>query len=210
MGRWRAVAVVTALVLYALASHALMVHAPAEPWTVGALFGPLLVVLTVGGWKRRHAPTLVACAGLTALLAAICARGGIDVNRLYVLQHAAIHLVLGATFAFSLRPGSKPLITAMAERVHEQFPPPMRAYTRRLTALWAVYFGAMIVVSLLIYALAPWSWWSFYCNLVTPLSAALFFVGEHVVRYRRHPDFERVSLAGAARAWRAQRAAGTP
>jgi uncharacterized membrane protein len=62
----------------------------------------------------------------------------------------------------------------------------------------------MIVVSLLIYALAPWPWWSLYGNVLTPLAAVSLFVGEYVVRYWRHPEWERVSLRTAFEAYRRQ------
>jgi hypothetical protein len=86
-----------------------------------------------------------------------------------VLQHAAIHALLGWTFAITLRGGATPLITALAERVHAQ---PLsageRAYTRRADPAWVGFFVGMIGVSLALYALAPWSWWSFFCTVLTP------------------------------------------
>jgi len=210
MPAWRVLAGVTALAGYAWLSHWLMVHMPAQPWTVAALFGPLLLAIAFTGWQRGHAPTLAFAALMAGAIGWVVARGGVeDVSRLYVLQHAAIHAVLGWTFVFTLRPGATPLISLMAQTVHEHFTPALAAYTRWLTGVWAAYFGLMIVVSLAIYALAPWPWWSFYCNLLTPLAAVGLFVGEHVMRYRRHPDFERITLAGALRAWQARLAATT-
>jgi len=47
------------LVAYSLLSWWLMAHAPAQPWTVLALFGPLLAGLAVAGVQRRHGPTLL-------------------------------------------------------------------------------------------------------------------------------------------------------
>ncbi|WP_425257921.1 hypothetical protein ACPOLB_20675 [Rubrivivax sp. RP6-9] len=200
---WRIVAVATALVGYTLLSTTMMARWPDHPWSVAALFGPLLLALAIGGALKRHWPTLAACAGLALLLVLLVARGGADINRLYVLQHAAIHASLGWTFGMTLRPGATPLITLMAERVHSVFTPEMRAYTRWLTGAWVLFFAGMIVVSLLVYALAPWTWWSFFCGVLTPAAAVGFFVGEHLMRYRRHPEFERVTLAQAFRAYRA-------
>ncbi|MDE2277182.1 MAG: hypothetical protein KGK09_12890 [Burkholderiales bacterium] len=188
---------------YALLGHWLMVNAPDRPWTVALLFGPLLLALAGAGWQRRQPWVLVACAAGVLLLGGVVARGGVaDIDRLYVLQHAGIHVALGLSFGLTLRAGSTPLITALAQSLHEQFTPEMRAYTRWLTGLWAAYFGAMVAVSLLLYALAPWSWWSFFGNVLTPLAAAALFAGEHIVRYRRHPEFERVSLRAVVAAWR--------
>ncbi len=205
MPHWRIVAVAAALAAYALLSYALMAYAPDQPWSVAVLFGPLLVAIAIGGWVRRHWPTLLGCAAAALLLVVLVARGGgTDLNRLYVLQHAAIHASLGLSFAITLRRGATALITLMAERIHDVFTPEMRAYTRWLTGVWVGYFAGMVVLSLAIYALAPWPWWSFFCNVLTPLAATSLFVGEYVLRYRRHPEFERASLAQALKAYRAR------
>lgn len=205
---WRAAAVVAACAAYALASHWMMVHAAGQPWAVAVIFGPLVLAVGAAAWQMRHPALLAACVGGVGLLAVVVARGGVaDVNRLYVLQHAGIHAALALSFGSSLRAGATPLISAMARSVHRHFTPPLQAYTRWLTGVWAGYFAAMVAASLAIYALAPWPWWSLFANVLTPLSAVALFVIEHVLRYRRHPDFERVSLRTAIDAYR--RSGGT-
>jgi uncharacterized membrane protein len=203
MSTWGVAAAALGLAAYSLLSWGLMARAPDRAWTVLALFGPLLLALTLAGAQRRHAPTLVGCAALAVLLVAVWWRGGVDVNRLYVLQHAAIHAVLGWGFAITLRAGATPLITALAERVHAApLTPAMRAYTRRVTRFWVFFFAGMIALSLLLYALAPWGWWSFFCTVLTPLAAVAAFVAEFAWRRWRHPDFEAVSMRSALQAWR--------
>ena len=198
MTGWRLAAVLGLLVVYAVGSHLLMTHVSNHPWTVAALFGPLLAAAAWSGWRTRQPRLLLGCAVALVVLVGVVARGGVDdVNRLYVLQHAGIHLALAFTFGITLRAGAKPLIVAMAEKVHREFTAEMRAYARRLTLVWVAYFIGMVVISLAVYALAPWSWWSFFCNLITPLAAVGFFVGEHLWRYWRHPHFEPVSLRAA-------------
>lgn len=209
MPNWRIVAAAAALAAYGLMSYALMAYWPDRVWSVAALFGPMLVPVFASGIARRHLPTLLGATALTALLVAVVLRGGADVNRLYVLQHAALHAIMAFAFGATLRPGRTALITLMAQRIHTHFTPAMQVYTRQLTAVWAAYFVSMIVLSLAIYLLAPWAWWSFFCGVLTPLSALLFFVGEHFWRYRRHPEFERVTLGRVLRAWRAT-GASTP
>ena len=204
------VAAAAAVVAYALLSFVLMARWPDSPWSVAVLFGPLLGLLFANAVKRRHLPTLLAATGLTALLTTVVMRGGADVNRFYVLQHGAIHGALAWGFGITLRPGATALITLMAQRIHTDFTPAMRAYTRQLTALWMAYFIAMIVLSLALYLLTPWSWWSLFCGVLTPLSVVVFFVGEHFWRYHRHPEFERVSLARVLQAWRATGASTRP
>lgn len=202
MPSWRFVAAAAALLAYAGLSHALMVHAPAHPWSVAALFGPLLAAVALGALRRRQWAAFGLGAVAAAVLAAITARGGVqDMQRMYVLQHAVLHLTLAWPFASTLRAGSEPLLTRLALRMHGRLSPAMRVYTRRLTVAWTGYFVGMVAVSALLYAFAPWRWWSLFGNLLSPLLAASLFVLEHLWRHRHHPEFERASLAAAWRAW---------
>jgi uncharacterized membrane protein len=188
---------------YAWLSNWLMVNAAQEAWAVAVLFGPLLLAVAGTAWQGRQMAVLAACGAGVAVLVWVVLRGGVaDANRVYVLQHGGIHLALAWAFGSTLRAGSTPLISALAASVHQRFTPAMQAYTRWLTGLWTVYFVAMVGMSALIYALAPWPWWSLYCNVLTPLAAVAFFLVEHVLRYRRHPDFERVSIRLAVQAYR--------
>jgi uncharacterized membrane protein len=196
---------------YALLSHLLMVQAPDRAWTVAALFGPLWAAVAIAGWLRRHWPTLAACAAVFVLITLVVARGGVDdIHLMYVLQHAGVHAALAWAFFLTLRPGQVPLITGMAERVHRTVTPAMRQYTHGLTKAWVVYFVAMIAISFVLYALAPWPWWSLFCNVLTPLAVLAFFVVELGWRRLRHPEFERVSPMHVWQAWRQRQAGGVP
>ena len=202
---WRmaaAPAAVVALVGYALLSNWLMVHHASHPWTLAVLFGPLLLAVAGLGWQRRQGLTLAACAVLLAVLIAVVLQGGVtDAQRLYVLQHGAIHLALAWSFGLTLRSGEKALITGLAEGLHgrlnQPFTPALARYTRGVTAWWTGYFLAMLALSALLYALAPWPWWTLYCTVFTPLSAATLFVIEYLWRYHRHPEFPRVTMRAA-------------
>ncbi len=198
MTGWRVAVALALVAAYAVASHLLMTHASNHPWAVAALFGPLLAAAAWSGWRAKQPRLLFGCAVALVVLVTVVARGGVDdVNRLYVLQHAGIHLALAFTFGITLRAGSTPLIVAMGEKVHREFTAEMRAYARRVNVAWVVFFIGMVVVSLIVYALAPWPWWSFFCNLITPAAAVGFFVAEHLWRYWQHPHFEPVSLRAA-------------
>ncbi len=206
---WRLAGTGAALGAYALVSHLLMVHAPDRAWSVAALFGPLWVAVALGGWLRRHWPTLAACAAVFVVISTVVARGGVeDIHLMYVLQHAGVHAALAWAFGLTLRPGQVPLITGMAERVHGSVTAPMRHYTRRLTQAWVGYFVAMIAFSSALYAFAPWPWWSLFCNMVTPLAVLAFFAAELGWRRLRHPEFERVSPVRVWRAWQQRKPSG--
>ncbi|HSW27455.1 MAG TPA: hypothetical protein VLJ62_32155 [Burkholderiaceae bacterium] len=203
MPSWRLVAAGLALAGYALLSHVLMVLAGDKPWAVAALLGPLVLAVAGVAWQHRHLPTLLVCIAALGWLAWIGASGQAQsINRLYLLQHAGIHLALGCAFAYTLRPRATPLITALAARTHGTVTAVKALYTRRVTALWAGYFGVMVVLSLALYAWAPWWVWSLFANLATPVAAIGLFVGEHWLRYRLHPEFERATMLQALRAYR--------
>ena len=209
---WRMAVAVALLAGYALLSNWLMIHAPNNAWTLALLFGPLLLAVAALGWQRRQWLTLAACAALLVVLVVLVWRGGLaDAQRLFVLQHGAIHLALGWSFALTLRGGEKALITTLAEALHrrlgQEFTPAMALYTRGVTQLWVAYFLTMVVVSVLLYGLAPWPWWSLYCTVATPLAALLLFVAEYLWRYQRHPEFPRISMRAAFEAYRASGAA---
>ncbi len=208
--RWTAAFSLLGVAGYAWLSHVLMVHAAREPWAVLVLFGPLLMAVGGVAWQRRHRPAALAVAASVAGVSWVVARGGVDdVNKLYVMQHAGIHLALALGFSSTLAASSVPLITALAARL-QRMTPALQAYTRRLTGLWAAYFAGMALLSAVLYALAPWPAWSFFANVLTPLSAAALFLGEYLLRYRLHPEFERVSMGDAVRAYRNRSAQAEP
>ncbi|GAP37293.1 hypothetical protein [Piscinibacter sakaiensis] len=190
---------------YAALSHALMLHAADRPWAAAALLAP--GVLAGAGWalaQGRRGLLLGCTLVLAGLVAWSLAGSQASVQHLYLAQHAGIHVALGAVFGASLRIGATPMITGFARRVHRAgLSPAMAAYTRRLTAVWAGYFFAMAALSVALFAAAPWSAWSLFANLLTPASVALLFLGEHLLRYRLHPEFERAHWRDALRAsWR--------
>jgi uncharacterized membrane protein len=200
---WRVTAWCAAIAAYALASHWLMVHAAGRPWAVAVVFGPMVLALAGASWQQHQPWWLAACAVGVALLAAVVVRGGVtDIHRMYLLQHAGLHVLLAFSFGLTLRANAIPLVTRLAETLRARSTTGLRAYTRRVTQVWTGYFLGMVAVSLAVYALAPWPWWSLYANLLTPLAAAALFVGEAVLRYRWHPEFERVSLRSAFGAYR--------
>jgi uncharacterized membrane protein len=200
--RARTVAVGLAAVAYVLASQWLMTRAPASPWSALVIVGPMLGVLAVYGWQHRQRTLGGAAAlGLAALLWLGWSGAGLSPAPLYAMQHVAIHAALAVAFALTLRAGHEPLITALARRVHGRLTPDMESYSRKVTVAWAIYFVAMALLSIALFVFAPFEVWATFANFGTPVSMALLFFGEHVLRYRLHPEFERASLVAAMRAF---------
>jgi uncharacterized membrane protein len=198
----RVIALAAVAVAYVLASHWLMTGAPASPWNAVLVVGPMLGAASVVAWQRRHR--------LLATLAALAATGlvvqawrghELPAGSLYVGQHVAVHLLLALVFGLTLQAGREPLVTALARRVHGTMTPAMAAYSRKVTAVWTGYFVVMATLSLVLYAVAPFDVWATFANLVTPFAILFMFIGEYLLRYRLHPEFERATLAQAVRAY---------
>ena len=96
--------------------------------------------------------------------------------------------------------GRLSLIGQFAQRVHP-LSPAMRSYTAQVTRVWAGYFAAMTVASVVVYASLSFAAWSVLANLLTPVLVVGLFVGEFLLCYRLHPEFERTRLVDAVRAF---------
>ena len=198
----RAIAIALAGLAYVAGSHWLMTGAPESPWNLVGVLSPMLVAIAVGAWRGGQRVVAVAAAALVAGLCVQALAGAkLSAPAVYAAQHIGINLFLAALFGGSLRAGHTPLITSLAGRIHGAMTVGHQAYTRKVTIAWTVYFLAMALSSLLLFRLAPFDAWAVFANLLTPLAVALMFVGEHLVRYRLHPEFARVGIAQAARAF---------
>jgi uncharacterized membrane protein len=187
---------------YLLGSHWLMTSAPASPWNAVVVVGPMLVAAGVVAWQRgQRALALVAAAATAALVVQAGRGGGVAAETLYLGQHVAVHLLLAFVFGSTLAAGREPLVSALARRVHGSLTPAMAAYSRRVTVAWTFYFVAMAVLSIVLFATAPFVAWAAFANLVTPLAIVAMFVGEYLLRYRLHPEFERTTITQAVRAY---------
>lgn len=204
MSRWRVLLFVLGGVGYAVLSHWTTLFHPTEAWAVGVLLGPLWLT-ALGLCASRFGVAGVIAVVLVGVGFAVWvgrSSGHVDdVNRLYVLQHVAINLLLCGWFGSTLRAGRLSLIGSFAERVHP-LTPEHAAYTWQVTRVWTVYFALMATASVLVYALLPFSAWSLLSNLLSPLMIGALFIGEFLLRYRIHPEFERVTLAQALEACR--------
>ena len=180
-----------------------MTRAQDSPWALAIVLGPLVVLSAAAVWSSGR--RLAAVAGVLAalLLAQLAWSGhGIPSRWLYLAQHAGIHLALGIWFGSTLQRGTEPLVTALARRVHRSVTPELARYTRQVTLAWTLYFLGMTAASLALFLAGNFAHWSLLANILTPVFTAAFFVGEYLLRYWLHPDFERVSLQQALQAWR--------
>lgn len=200
--RARVVGVALAGLAYVLGSHWLMTSAPASEWNAVVVVGPMLALAAILAWQRQQRSLAVLAAlAIAGMIYEAWRGGGFAAESIYVGQHVAIHLLLAVVFGLTLQAGRESLVTALARRVHGRLTPDMESYSRKVTLAWTIYFLAMATLSLALFAFAPFGTWAAFANLATPLAMLALFVGEYVLRYRLHPEFERATLAQAVRAY---------
>jgi uncharacterized membrane protein len=197
--RYMAIALVS--VAYIVGSQWLMTSAPESAWSVVALLSPMLVAVAIGAWRAGQRMLSLGSAGLALALCASAALGvHVSAQLLYVAQHVGINGFLAVWFGSTLRVGAQPLISRLAARVHRLTPAKV-IYTRHVTLAWALFFVAIVMVSVLLYAFASFEAWAFYANVGTPIAVGAMFAIEYLLRYRLHPEFERTTLSQAIRSY---------
>lgn len=209
--RWGAM--LALIIGYALLSHLSAIST--TPGLTGALVAvaPMLGLLFLMAWRsaRRNyllALWLAACAALYSLRGLLVAH----YNWVFLLEHAGTHAALCASFGLTLRRGQTPMISRFAAIVHGELTPRQTRYTRSLTWVWALYFGCISGLSLLLFALAPIKVWSAFAYLLGMPLLLLMFAAEYAVRLWRLPPAERAGPLQSIRAYRqaSQKTASPP
>ena len=197
--------------VYLVLPHWLMTSAPASPWNAVMLIAPMLGAAAWCAWQgAQRVLSLCAIVAIAALCVPALLGVALPAHCLYLAQHAGVHVLLAWWFGSTLRRGVRPLITRIAARVHRDMTPAVHHYTRRVTLAWTLYFIGMAIVSLLLFAIAPFDTWAVFANLLTPLALGAMFGGEHWLRYRLHPEFERVGVLATIRAYQQPPTAPAP
>jgi len=197
------VAVVAGSGAYAVISHraASSLH---PGWMEACiLVGPVMAFALAAAW-RSPARRAWLFAWLAAMAGLWLARDRLLAGSAWVLlaQHAGIHVALGIAFARTLAPGSVPLVSRLAERIHGPLSPRLQRYTRSVTWAWVAYFASMAAASLLLFAFAPIAVWSAFINFLSlPLLVAMF-AGEYLVRVVTIPRQERGGFLQSLGSWR--------
>jgi uncharacterized membrane protein len=114
-------------------------------------------------------------------------------------------LILCLVFARTMGAGREPMCSYFARMVHGPLSTIMLRYTRRVTAAWVMFFGAMAATSTLLFVLAPLNIWSAFANFFTLPLTCLMFIAEYVARRHARLDVQEVSIFAAVEAvWKSQ------
>ena len=185
------------VVVVGVIGYQVLVHSAFKEHQNSALRFILLMIplVLIGAWLVASVKNKIVCflalIGLAAVLYIVDRKDDIGLAAVYGLPHAATYLGLLLFFGRTLRNGQTPLITRLATKVHGTLSEEMTAYTRRITAIWCVFFAGQIVISVLLYCFASLDQWSLFVNILNfPLLIAMF-VGDYlyrIIRFRNHPQ----------------------
>jgi uncharacterized membrane protein len=208
MPRWRRIvrnaAIAGALVAYPILAH-VVARAP-PPAGVGAVafaVAPLVIVVAIVGWRPPYRIlTLGLCAAVCALLWNYAEAIAQHLGLVYFIQSICADGALALIFGRSLSRGREPLCTRLAAIVRGPLQPPVARYTRQVTVAWTIFFAAMVLLSTLLFFLAPIQVWSAFANLLSMPLVAAMVIAEYVVRKRVLPDLPHTRILESLRAYR--------
>lgn len=205
----RGVAIGAAAIAYAVLAH--LSNSRPGNGALGALLaiGPLWGVAVLFAWRARHRALALAACALVALAIPLAWR---DLEShfawVYLIQQAGSYAALAVLFGRSLGSGREPLCSRFAALVHGPLAPEIAHYTRRVTQAWTLFFVAVTLALVIVYAAAPLPVWSAFANFGTLPLVGLMFVVEYAVRRRALPNLPHRGLGETLRAvaggWRPQ------
>jgi uncharacterized membrane protein len=198
-GRLQVAAVFASIAAYAGLSHYCNTVEGAHALGAALAIAPALMagVLLLRRWARALiAPALAALALLLFTCWPLLER---KFYWMCLLQDCALYGLLAVSFAGSLRPGATALCTELADKLHGPLTPREVRYSRRITAAWALFFAAVVAVTVLLFAAAPLRVWSLFANFCILPLVALMFIAEYAVRRRVLPQAERGGILATVR-----------
>lgn len=117
-----------------------------------------------------------------------------------VLPPTLGNLAVSGLFAYTLLPGHEPAIVRVARISRGEPPPePLASHARRVTWIWALLPALVAAVALMALGLGGIHAWSWIANVANPVILCATFLGEHLYRGWRLPQFGRPSLLWTVR-----------
>jgi uncharacterized membrane protein len=144
-----------------------------------------------GGRRTRLALLGLGLAGLGTLQAAAPT---FDPRVALVLPPTLGNLAVSGVFAYTLLPGHEPAIVRVARVSRGELPAELAAHARRVTWVWAVLPAAIMAAALSALMVAGLGAWSWIANVANPVLLIATFLGEHLVRGWKFPQYGRPSV----------------
>ncbi|MBX2813405.1 MAG: hypothetical protein KTR25_16435 [Myxococcales bacterium] len=148
------------------------------------LVGLLLLPLVLCRVYRKGIGSLknISSIGAILMVTISSASAVLHVDRGMLLVPMVTNLVVGWSFGWTLWVGP-PMIERFARLVEPQLSAPKVHWCAVWTYVWVGYFGVNMVITSLLTAFAPISWWVIYTGCVTYLLMGILFVVEILGRW---------------------------
>lgn len=203
----RSIGAVAIFVIYALLVH----HVNTAPAGVhqNSLLGAVLVLipifLTVITYALKCKSTLtgVSVVGVFCITAwFLWPLIQLHTGFIFWLLDIGLMMALLITFGRTLLQDRKPLCVFFAEIINGGvLPADHEIYARKVTIAWVMFFAMIIIVSTLLFFLAPLPVWSFFVNFLTLPLVALMLAGEFFARKRLLTNLPESNVMDAVRAY---------
>jgi uncharacterized membrane protein len=195
-------AVVLFFIAYSVLSHYSNLNPQAHDLRTLLALAPMLTLGLVLLWRWRGAIVALLVAAATAFLLRACwPLLSQNFSVVYLLQQAGFYSIMAFTFGRSLRTGSVPLCTELADKIHGPLTALELRYTRQVTFAWAVFFVLNVAVNFLLFEFAPLRVWSLFVNFCSLPLILLMFVAEYAVRRRVLPQVQGSGLIATLRVY---------
>jgi uncharacterized membrane protein len=195
-------AVLLVLVAYSVLSHYSNLDPQAHDLRTLLALAPMLTLGLVLLWRWSGVLiALLAAAAAAFLLRAFWPLFAQNFPIVYLIQQVGFYFIMAFTFGRSLRKGSVPLCTQLADKVHGPLSALELRYTRRVTLAWVIFFLLNVAANFLLFEFAPLRVWSMFVNFCSLPLILLMFVAEYAVRRRVLPKVQRSGLIATLRVY---------
>ncbi|MBK1669719.1 hypothetical protein CKO28_16895 [Rhodovibrio sodomensis] len=190
--------IVRALIaLAALAAVHLCVLADRSALALACLIWGVAAAMLLNGLAARGRQRVL-LAGAGILIAALgtlqAAAPAFDPRLALLLPPTLGNLAVSSVFAYTLLPGHEPAILRVARVSRGQVPADLAAHARRVTWVWAVLPAAIMLAALSALAFGGLGAWSWIANVANPVLLLVTFLGEHLLRGWKFPQYGRPSV----------------
>jgi uncharacterized membrane protein len=195
-------AVLVVLVAYSVLSHYSNLNPQAHDLRTLLALAPMLTLGLVLLWRWSGAlMALLAAAAAAILLRAFWPQFAQNFPVVYLVQQVGFYSIMALTFGRSLRQGSVPLCTEIADKVHGPLSALELRYTRKVTLAWVIFFLLNLAATFLLFEFAPLRVWSMFVNFCSLPLILLMFAAEYAVRRRVLPQVQGSGLVAALRVY---------
>ena len=195
-------AVLLFLVAYSVLSHYSNLNPQAHDLRTLLALAPMLTLGLVLVWRWSGALIAsLAAAAAALLLRAFWPLFAQNFPIVYLVQQVGFYFIMAFTFGRSLRKGSVPLCTQLADKVHGPLSALELRYTRRVTLAWVIFFLLNLAANVLLFEFAPLRAWSMFVNFCSLPLILLMFVAEYAVRRYVLPQVHRSGLIATLRVY---------